>query len=75
MVIIKLRFSGTYSVKFFALAYNELVIDKLKLGAGQIQEIIVDLGAGGGFHTYEVKFKNKPTEKELKAKEKQLADE
>ena len=63
---------NTYSVKFFALAYNELKIDKLKLGTGQMHEITVDLGAGGGFHTYEVTFDHKPTDKELKAKEKEL---
>lgn len=66
---------NTYSVKFFALAYNELKIDRLKLGTGQMQEITVDLGAGGGFHTFEVTFDHKPTEKELKTKEKELTDD
>jgi hypothetical protein len=61
-----------YSVKFFALAYVELKIEKLKLGAGQMQDIAVDLGTGGGFHTYEVTFDHKPTDKELKTKEKEL---
>lgn len=65
---------NTYIVKFFALAYNEIKIDKLKLGTGQMQEIMVDLGAGGGFYTIEVTFDHKPTEKELKAKEKELTD-
>ncbi len=65
--------SDTYSTRFYALGYNEIKIQKLKLGSGQMQEIIVDLGSGSGFVTYEVIFDNKPTDKQLKAKEKELS--
>lgn len=67
--------SDTYSIKFYGIAYSELKIQKLKLGAGQIQEVSVFMGIAQGFTTYEVKFDHKPTEKELNAKEKELADD
>lgn len=65
--------SGIYTVRFFALDYSEFNIKNLKLGTGQIQNISVDLGSGGKFCTYLVKFDHTPSKKEIKAKEKELA--
>jgi len=66
--------SGWYNIKFYSLGFNEFSIDQLILDKGQIQEIVVDLGTSGGYYTHVVTFKKKPTEEELKAREKELTD-
>ncbi len=59
---------GTYIVKFQYIANNTITIDKLQLGTGQIQEINVDLGKGGGFFTYSISSEKPLTTKEFMKK-------
>jgi hypothetical protein len=66
---------GEYTVKFKYLGFEDVTINKLKLGTGQMQEIIVDLGWAGGYYTYVIPSKKPLTEKEIKAKTKELTDE
>jgi hypothetical protein len=65
---------GKYSFLIQYIGHNDFIIKKLKLGTGQMQELIIDIGTGGGFHTYGIFSKKPLTDKELKAKEKKLAD-
>lgn len=64
-----------YEISYQNVGYNEFNIKKFKLGSGQMQEIIVDLGTASGYHNYLLSFKKPISDKELKKLEKKLSDE
>ena len=64
-----------YEISYQYVGYKEFIIEKVKLGSGQMQEIIVDLGTAPGYHNYLLSFKKPLSDKELKKLEKKLSDE
>lgn len=65
---------GEYSVGFSDAGSNNMHIDTLELNAGQIQNIVVELGRNSGFTIYGIKSKKPLTDEQLKARIKELAD-
>lgn len=63
---------GEYKVKFVAQSNNQVIIEKLLLGRGQLQEILVDMGSPAGHFTYEINSAKPLSAKELKKREAQM---
>jgi len=64
-----------YDISYQYLGNKEFNIKKIKLGSGQMQEIIIDLGIAPGYYNYLLSFKKPLSDKELKKLEKKLSDE
>lgn len=63
---------GEYKVKFVAQSNNQVIIEKLLLSSGQLQEMMIDMGTPSGHFTYEINSTKPLSAKELKQKEAQL---
>jgi hypothetical protein len=64
--------AGLYSGRFSTIGFNDFIIDSLRLGTGQMQEIDVDLGKASGFITYGFKSKKRFTSRQLSKMENKL---
>jgi len=63
---------GLYRIKCVSQSNNQVIIEKLLLKQGQIQEIMVEMGLPSSFQTYEISSPKPLSAKELKQRETQL---
>ena len=66
---------GEYDITYQNLGFNDVEVKNLKLGAGQMQEIIIDVGIAPGYYNYQLSFKKPMTDKQLEKIRQKLSDE